>query len=350
MKRRLIPFLAILAVLGLSAWKLMSNKAKVEEKVYRPDPAQRVGVRAAVVQLRELAQETQFLGSFAPNRKVEIRPQAGGEVISLPIEEGQTVKAGQLLAKLDDAQLRYQLEALKVNLEGYQNDLRRYEVLVKGDATPAVNLERTGLSIRATQAQIKQLEKQIANTTITAPFAGIVTQKMIEKGSVVGVGSPVATITDIAALKLVVSVPEKAINGFQLGEAIPVRTEVYPQEPFTGKVTMVGAEGDAAHNYPVEITLANSGTRPLKAGMYGTIAGQGQVQAKSLSIPRQALVGSAKQPQVYVVENGKAVLRPIQIGAATNEYYQVTGGLQEGEQVVTSGQINLQNGTLVTVQ
>jgi RND family efflux transporter MFP subunit len=173
---------------------------------------------------------------------------------------------------------------------------------------------------------------------------------MVEKGSVVGVGSPVATITDIAALKLVVSVPEKAINGFQLGEAIPVRTEVYPQEPFSGKVTMVGAEGDAAHNYPVEITLANSGTRPLKAGMYGTIAGQGQVQAKSLSIPRQALVGSAKQPQVYVVENGKAVLRPIQIGAATNEYYQVTGGLQEGEQVVTSGQINLQNGTLVTVQ
>jgi RND family efflux transporter MFP subunit len=350
MKKRLIVALAILSILGLSAWKLMSNKEKVEAKVYRPDANQRIGVRATTVQIRDLSQQTQYLGAFAPNRKVDIRPQVGGEVLSLPIESGQSVKAGQLLAKLDDAGLRYQLEALKVNLEGAQNDLRRYEALVQGDATPAVNVEKTRLSIRATEAQIKQLQKQIAHTSITAPFSGIVTQKLIEKGSVVGAGTLVATITDISSLKLVVNIPEKAINGFKIGQSVPVSTEVYQGVSFPGKITMVGAEGDAAHNYPVEITLSNSAATQLKAGMYGTIATNEQIKEKSLSIPRQALVGSSKQPQVYVVENGKAILRTIEIGASTNEFYEVTKGLAEGDQVVSSGQINLQNGALVTIQ
>jgi RND family efflux transporter MFP subunit len=350
MKKHLIVALAIVSILGLSAWKLMSNKEKVEAKVYRPDASQRIGVRATKVEFRDLSQQTQYLGSFAPNRKVEIRPQVGGEVLSLLIESGQTVKAGQLLAKLDDAGLRYQLEALKVNLEGAQNDLRRYQALVQGDATPAVNVEKTELSIRATEAQIKQLEKQIAHTSITAPFAGIVTQKMMEKGSIVGAGTPVATITDISSLKLVVNVPEKAINEFKVGQTIGLYTEVYQGVSFPGKITMVGAEGDAAHNYQVEVTLSNSKEHPLKAGMYGTISTSGQLKEKSLSIPRQALVGSSKQPSVYVVENGKAILRSIEIGATTGEFYQVTKGLKEGDQVVSSGQINLQNGALVTIQ
>jgi RND family efflux transporter MFP subunit len=348
--KRLTIVLALLATLGLSAWKLISNKEKVEAKVYRPDPEQKVGVRTAKAEMRNLSQETQFLGSFSPNRQVEIRPQAGGEVIQLPIENGQTVRAGQLLAKLDDEQLRYQLEALQVSLEGYHNDLRRYEALVKGDATPAVNLERTQLNIRSAEAQIKQLKKQIANTTITAPFAGIITSKQVEKGSVVSVGSPILTITDIASLKLVVNVPEKAINQFRVGGAIPLQTEVYPQAAFRGKITMVSAEGDAAHNYPVEITVPNSTEHPLKAGMYGTIANVSELREQTLAIPRQAIVGSSKQPQVYVVENGKAVLREVSIGATTNEYYEVTKGLKAGDQVVTSGQINLRDGTLVLAQ
>ena len=177
-----------------------------------------------------------------------------------------------MIAKLDDDQLRYQIEALHVTLEGYQNDLKRYEVLVKGDATPAINLERTQLSIRATQAQIKQLQKQVANTTVTTPFSGIITEKMVEKGSVVSVGSPIAKLTDISTLKLVVDVPEKAINQFHIGQPISVSTEVYPNVQFAGRVTLIAAQGDAAHNYPVEITVQNSGKNLLRAGMYGSIA------------------------------------------------------------------------------
>ncbi|RRB00934.1 efflux RND transporter periplasmic adaptor subunit [Larkinella rosea] len=348
--KRIVTVLAIISTLGLTAWTLLDNKKAVEAKVYKPDADQKVGVRTATAEFRNLSEETQFLGSFSPNREIEIRPQAGGQILQLPFEEGQFVGTNHLIAKLDDEQLRYQVEALQVTLEGYQNDVRRYDALVKGDATPAVNLERAQLNIRATEAQIKQLKKQIANTTVTAPFSGIVTQKMVEKGSVVSVGSPIAKITDISSLKLVVDVPEKAINQFRVGQSLPIQTEVYPNIRFTGRISMIGAEGDAAHNYPVQITVNNSTANPLKAGMYGSIANLNTLKTKTLAVPRQAILGSAKQPQLYVVENGKAILKPVEIGATTNQYYEITKGLNPGDQVVTSGQINLQNGTLVTAQ
>lgn len=348
--KRIIIVLALIGTLGLTAWTLLNNKKEVEAKVYKPNTNARVGIRTAIAQLRNLAQETEFLGSFSPNRVVEVRPQASGQITQLPFDEGQSVGAGRLMAKIDDEQLRYQVEALQVTQEGYQNDLVRYENLVKGDATPAVNVERTQLSIRSTQAQIKQLRKQIANTTVTAPFSGIVTEKMVEKGAVVTVGAPIAKITDISSLKLVVEIPEKDISRFRVGQSIPIETEVYPDVHFTGRVWMVAAEGDAAHNYPVEIKVPNSIKHPLKAGMYGTIANTNKLASQTLSIPRQAILGSAKQPQVYVVQNGKAMLRTVEIGATTNEYYQITKGLKAGDQVVTSGQINLQNGTLVVAQ
>jgi RND family efflux transporter MFP subunit len=348
--KRIITAVALVATLGLTAWTLVNNKKEVEAKVYKANPDQKVGVRTAVATLRNLMQENEFLGSFSPNREIEIRPQAGGQIVSLPIEEGQTIGAGRLIAKLDDEQIRYQIEALQVTLEGYQNDLKRYEVLVKGDATPAINLERTELSIRSTQAQIKQLQKQLANTTVTAPFTGIVTQKMAERGSVVSLGSPIAKVTDISTLKLVVDVPEKDINQFRVGQSIPVVTEVYPNVHFTGRVSMIGAQGDAAHNYPVQITVSNSGKNPLKAGMYGSIANSNELKIQTLAVPRQAILGSTKQPQIYVVEHGKAILKPVAIGASNNEYYEITKGLKAGDQVVTSGQINLQNGTPVIAQ
>lgn len=348
--KRVAIVLALISTLGLTAWTLLSNKEKVEAKVYKPNPDQKVGVRTAIAELRNLSQETEFLGSFSPNRVVEVRPQAGGQITQLPFEEGQSVGAGRLMAKIDDEQLRYQIEALQVTLEGHQNDLVRYENLVKGDATPAVNLERTQLSIRATQAQIKQLRKQIANTTVTAPFSGIVTEKLVEKGSVVSVGAPIAKITDISSLKLVVEIPEKDINRFRVGQSIPIETDVYPSVRFTGRVSMVAAEGDAAHKYPIEIKVPNVGKNQLKAGMYGTIANTDRLKSQTLSVPRQAILGSAKQPQIYVVENGKAVLKTVEIGATTNEYYEITKGLKTGDQVITSGQINLQNGTPVIAQ
>lgn len=349
--KKLWIFVGLALVIGLTAWKLSDNKKAVEQKVYRPDSTQAVGVRVTKAEVAPLSQESRFLGSFVANREVQVLPQANGEIVQLPVQVGQTVSAGRLLAKIDDTQLRYQLEAQQVSLEGAKNDLGRYQKLVAGDASPAINIEKTQLNIRATEAQMKQLKRQIANTAVVAPIAGVITQKMVEKGSVVGAGAPLVKITDISQLKLLVSVPEKAVNQFKVGQPITVRTEVYPDTPFRGRVSLIGVQGDAAHNYPIEITVPNnSAQRMLRAGMYGSIDNNTQLKTQTLTVPRQAIVGSTKDPQLFVVVNGKAQLRDVEIGATAGDRYEIRRGLSAGESVVVSGQINLQNGTPVSVQ
>jgi RND family efflux transporter MFP subunit len=190
----------------------------------------------------------------------------------------------------------------------------------------------------------------MTNTTVTAPFSGIITEKMVEKGSVINTGAPIARLTDISSLKLVVEIPENSVNQFRVGQSLPIETDVYPDARFTGRITMIAAQGDAAHNYPIEITVPNSAKTMLRAGMYGSIASTNKLKASTLAVPRQAIMGSSKQPQIYVVENGKAMLKSVEIGATTNDYYEITKGLNVGDQVITSGQINLQNGTLVNAQ
>ncbi len=341
---------ALIALIGLGAYKLKDNQEKVAAKVYIPDTSLKVGVDVSTVAVQPLSQALSFLGTFTANKEVEIKLQVGGEVLQLPFENGQAVSAGALLAKIDDEQLSLQKEGLEISIEGYKNDLKRYQNLVAGDATPAVNIEKTELSIRATEAQKKQLEKQISHTRVTAPFSGVITEKLTEKGAVVSPGVTIAKLTDVSQVKLRLMVPERSINLFKIGQPLTITTEVYPGQEFNGKVSMISAKGDASHNYPVELTVNNNHAKVLRAGMYGSVLFDHTVSGEALTIPRQALVGSSKDPYVFVVKDEKAELRKIEIGTATAEVFAVASGLQEGEIVVTSGQINLKEGSPVSVQ
>jgi RND family efflux transporter MFP subunit len=347
--RTALIIVAVLIIAGLTAWKLLENKKVAEAKVYRNDPDRKVLVSVAPVQAQKLGSEANYLGTFEPEREINLLAETSGKVVRVGVQDGQTVVAGQLVAQVDDEMLRLQLEALQVNLEGQQKDLARYTSLAKGEAVPAVQQEKADLAVRATQAQLKQLQKQLRNTTITAPFAGVITKRMFDQGSVLAPGAPVAQLTDVGSLKLTINVPEKDVNRFAPGQRVEVSTDVYPDRTFGGTVSQVSVKGDAAHNYPVQVRVANPGTA-LRAGMYGSVGQAGQVREAALAVPRQALVGSAKNPQVFVVEGGKAKLRTVTTGASNNEWIEVLSGLQAGEQVVTAGHINLEDGSPVTTK
>ncbi|TAH20433.1 MAG: efflux RND transporter periplasmic adaptor subunit [Cytophagales bacterium] len=345
--KKLIIGLVIIVAIGLTAWKLSENKKLAEEKVYRNDPNTKVLVKTGKVTLQDLNQPQTWLGTFEPNREIKILSETNGKVIKVGVSEGEKVNAGQLIAQIDSDILQYQLIAAQANYEETQADVRRYQNLIKGEAVAQIQLEKANLAAKAAESQLKVLQKQLKNTSIVAPFSGTITAKMFDLGSVLGMGAPIAQLTDISALKLVVLVPEKDILNFQEGQNVEVSTDVFPDQKFVGHVSMISAKGDNAHNYPVQIMVNNGSKATLRAGMYGSVVLGNTVRAGALTIPRSALIGTAKQPQVYVVENGKAQLRDIQVGAATNDFYEVISGLKEGETIILSGQVNLENGTAV---
>jgi RND family efflux transporter MFP subunit len=348
MKTKVIIF-SIIAVLVFSvAFTLKSNKHTVENSVYRPDPEKKILVQAATATRVQFDRNFTYTGTFAPFREVMLQAQVYGEVKAVYFDEGDKVGAGKTLIQIDDAILRAQYAAADANYRTAKRNLERYESAAASGGVSNLQLDNLKLNLATTESQLKQLARQIELSRISAPFSGTMTLRSVEPGSLAGANA-LARISDIAQLKLEISVPEKEIGMFRTGETVQISTDIYPDKAFKGTVDYVSDRADNAHNYDVKIVLKNNSASPLKAGMYGTAMMKKGLGKETLIIPRSALLGSAKNPQVFVVRNDKAVLTRIQTGSTGDDAVEVLEGLEEGDQVVTTGHINLADGSNVTI-
>lgn len=347
-KSVVIVTIVLLAISGLGVYKLTENQEIVESRVTHNDPNKAFLVKTHTIHGSAFSEDISAVGTFEPVREVTVLSQANGMVQQINFDLGEPVKAGQTLVTVDKDILSAQYEAAEANYLNTKSNLERYELANKSEGIPQIQIDQARLAVQSAESQMKVLAKQLQHTTIKAPFGGVVTEKNIELGSTLGAGTKVATITDISRLKLTVQIPEKEIASFKEGHTIDIVCDLYSNQPIAGKIVMVGAKADRAHNYPVQIEVKNSEDKPLKAGMYGSVANT-DVTTNALLVPKKALVGSEKDPQVYVVVDGKAVLRNIALASSNSDMYVVQSGLKEGDVVVVSGQINLADATPVTI-
>lgn len=345
-KRLIIIIVVAVGLVGLTAMKLMSNQEAVKKKIYIHDSEAAVLVEETAPSIHTFESAFSYLGTFEPIRQNTIGSDASGKIIRLNVEEGDRVSQGQVIAKIDDEMLQLQLENAEVNIEGQKNDDIRYTNLAKDNAVPGVQVEKTKLGLKSAEIQKKQLQKQLRSTNITAPFSGVITKKLVDLGSVIGGGSQIVEITDISSLKLTVSVPERDILKFKLNQDVSIKADIYGDRSFNGKVTNVSVQADKSHNFKVQITVKNA-QQELMAGMYGSVSLVNSKSITALAIPRKALVGSSKNPQVYVIRNGKAVLTSFNAGTSDGEYIEVISGLSKTDKIVIKGQVNLQNNSNV---
>lgn len=345
-KRNLIIILVGIGFLALIVVKLMSNKQKVADKIYIHDMEAAVLVEEITPTMHNFESSFSFLGTFEPIRQNLIGSDAQGKIIRLSIEEGDKVSKGQIIAKIDDEMLQLQLENAEVALEGQKNDDRRYSNLEKDNVISGMQVEKTKLGVRSAEIQLKQVQKQLRSTNITAPFSGVITKKLVDLGSVIGSGTPLVEITDISSLKLTVSVPERDILKFKMNNSVVVKADIYGNRSFSGKVTYISVQADKSHNFKVQIEVKND-KRDLMAGMYGSVSLANSQSVYALAIPRKALVGSSKKPQVYVIRNGKAILTSFNAGTSDGEFIEVIDGISKSDKIVIKGQVNLQNNSNV---
>ena len=341
-KRTLTIAIIALVLVGLTVMKLLSNKSAVEKKIYIHDMEAAVLVEDVSPQMHTFESAFSFLGTFEPVRQNTIGSDAQGKIIRLSIEEGDHVTQGQVIAKIDDEMLLLQLENAEVSLEGQKNDDNRYSNLAKDNAVSGMQIEKTKLGVRSAEIQKKQIQKQLRSTNITAPFSGVITKKLVDLGSVIGAGSPLFEITDISSLKLTVNVPERDILKFKLNQVVQAKVDIYNNRVFEGKLTNISVVADKSHNFKVQITVNNS-QQELLSGMYASVSLLNNQSVTALAIPRKALVGSLKNPQVYVIKNGKAILTSFNAGTSDGEFIEVVNGLSNSDRIVVKGQVNLQD-------
>ncbi|MFP9097701.1 efflux RND transporter periplasmic adaptor subunit [Flavobacterium sp. RHBU_24] len=351
MKKAIIYVVIIVAVLALGGYILTKNKEKNEAEtavVAQKNNSVAVRVAKAVQGVPDLAYVAN--GNFEAAQQLEFPAENNGRVVKVLVDEGDRVHKGQVLAIIKGDQLNIQLTSAKAAYENAQSDAKRYENAFKTGGVTQQQLDQSKVALANAKAQYDQTRVSLGDASIKSSINGIVNKRNIEPGSVVSPGTVLFELVDVSTLKLKVTVPESQVATLKLGTTINVTASVYPDKTFTGKITFIAPKADESLNFPVEITIAKNPDNLLKAGMYGSATfGTSSKQAEVLTIPRNAFVGGVGNNQVFVVRGDSVKMEKVIAGRIFGDNVEVLKGLSAGETVVTSGQINLTDGSKVEV-
>ncbi len=346
MKWKIILFVGLFlgGVVGMLAYnKSIINANSAMEKLSA------IPVKIASPTKQRMEDQISMVGTIVANRDVAIIAETQGRVTWIGPKIGDAVTAGSPIAQVDNELKQAAFTTAEVNLEKTKKDLERSESLYKEKAISDQQIEAARLAFQSADAQYVVARRQLRDTKITSPISGVLSARNIEEGTTILDKMNIGNVVDISKLKLKVNAAEMDVFRLKLRDAAEVTTDVYPGVIFKGKVHTISDKGDEAHTYPVEILLENNSTHPLKAGMFGRVAFSFKDTQETLMIPRDAIIGSIKNAEVFVTVRGIAQLRKIIIGRANGLNVQVLSGLTESDAVVISGQSNLKDQALITI-
>ncbi|MDB5036186.1 MAG: efflux transporter, family, subunit [Chlorobi bacterium] len=348
--KKVLAVIITIVIVGTMVFILRNNKAKSNEKSKVPPP-KAFAVTVAPITVETVSDDLSLVGTIVANREVSVTSETQGRVRAVGPRVGDHVSAGATIARVDDELKSAAVANAQINYDKAKTDLDRYKLLQSESQGGVADIQVQNMyqAMKGAETQLTIARRQLRDTRITSPISGVVTARPIEIGTSLAPGTPVITIVDISQLKVKVNVPEEDVFKLKDGDRVEISTDVYPGVTFNARVTMIGAKADEAHTYPVEVTLSNTSEHPLRAGMFGRVHFISIPSHSAQFLPREALLGSIKNAQVYVVENGVAKVRNIEVGQEVGTKIEVLKGLLQGDKVVVSGQNNIRDGAQVTV-
>ncbi len=350
MKNKLIIILIVVGVGALIGVRLFSNKQTLNEQNKVVD---RSSVSVPVTTINAFV--GQVSGKFSvpaivePYNTANISINSSGKLQYLNIELGTEVTKGQVLGAVDNGVKYVNLETAQLQLDKNEVDYKRMKDLYEGKAATEVDYNNARFNYENAKTQVALIKQQIADGNIVAPIRGTITKKNVEAGEFVNIGTAIATVVDISRLQSFVMVSEKNVYSLKKGMPVKIHTEIYPDKVFNGTIRYISPNGDESHNYEVGITVENDSRVSLKGGTFILVDFEVANSASALQVPKLSLVEGLKNPYVYLVEGNKAVTRKVVLGRDLGENIEVLDGLKEGEQVVTSGQINISANSIIEV-
>lgn len=347
MKRGKIGYISIAALVVIISI-LYYNKSR-NVLLSQSDILTAVPVSVHTVGKQLLKGEATLVGTIGANNDVAIVSETQGKVVSVLAEVGQVLNQGDVIIEIDDELKKAGYIAAETNFEKAKKDLERFESLFRQNSVTDQQLEGARLNLRSAEAGYLVAKRQYNDTRIKTPIAGTLTARPVDVGTYVAPGMVVSNVVDISSLRVKANVPEADAFALKIGQKLKVETDVYPGIAYEGRISSIGSKADEAHTYPVEIRMENPKNNPLRAGMFGRITYIVDQERETVAIPREALIGSVKNPRVFVVEGKTARLREIVIRGEVGNSLIVGGGLAAGETIVVNGQNNLKDSTEVAV-
>ncbi|RLU05520.1 efflux transporter periplasmic adaptor subunit [Pseudomonas prosekii] len=365
LRRRMLIMLGVvlLIVLVLGAYKAFSVYTMIQG-FSKPKPPISVAVATVAEQPWQMRLPT--VGTLKALQGVNLSLEIAGTVKDLMFESGQKVKAGQPLLQLDSAVESALLETAQADLGLAQLDFGRGSQLVDSRAISKGEFDRLSAQLQKNKATVNQLKASLAKKRILAPFSGTIGIRQVDVGDYLASGTMIATLQDLSSLYVDFFLPEQSVPKIALGQPVQVIVSAYPSENFAGTISAINPKVEnSTRNILVRATLANPDGK-LLPGMFASLQVLLPDPQAHIVVPESAITYTLYGNSLYVVgqkkaedgsvekdDQGQPILiaerRFIETGERRDGWVMINKGVQNGEQVVTAGQLKLDNGAHIAI-
>ena len=281
--------------------------------------------------------------------EADVIAKVEGEVREISFEEGDEVKKGDVLARLDGERLRLELNESRARLEKMRSDFERNKDLREKGLLSEGEYEKLRYDLEALEASFNLASLELDYTRIRAPIGGVVSERYIKVGNTIRVGDPMFRVTSLDPLVAYLHVPEREYRQISAGQPAAIDIDALAGQRIIAAVTRVSPVVDPdTGTFKITIEIRDE-ERRIKPGMFGRMSIVHDVHENALQVPRSAIVEDMGNETVFVVEDGKAVRRIVQTGYGFNGMVEITDGLDDDDAVITIGQVGLKPDAKVSV-
>jgi len=305
-----------------------------------------INVEVVIVNPTSFSQQITVAGTIQANEVVDLKAESTGKLIKIDFNEGDFVKQGQLLARINDSEIRARLDKLKLDLKLAEDDEVRKKRLLEINALSQQEYDIAQNKLDGIKADIKLAEAQIDKAEIRAPFAGKIGLRYVSPGTFISANTNVATLVQTDPVKLDFAIPERFGDLIRKDKIVTFSTTNKP-ELKNAKIYAFEPMIDPQTRSISVRALASNKNDELIPGAFVKVNINFDEAPKALLIPPQALIPELSGQKVFIIKNGKAAESKVITGLRTSLYVEVINGLEPGDSLITTGLIQLRKGMVV---
>lgn len=272
-----------------------------------------------------------------------------GIVQEIRVEEGDQVRAGQVIAKIEDDQYRIEAERAKATMDRMYNDYQRNAELFDKELISAEVYENSRFEYESQKSAYELAQLNYEHTNIKSPISGVISERFIKVGNMIGTDQQVFQVTDFDPIQAVIYIPEHERSKIRVGQRAELTADALPGTLFFGKVERISPIIDPTTGTFKATVYMDLGQEELRPGMFGRVKIVYDTRENTKMIPKAAIISEDEIQSVFVIKDSLAFRKVIRTGYVNGTNIEVIDGLEDGEIVVTTGQGSLADSTKVNI-
>ena len=347
MKKLIGILIAILAVAGI-VLLLAGNRKKAQQQAGSAGSADgRELVTTYTVTAEDYSRDFTSNGVAQADKELNFVSEISGRVVEIYTDKGRRISKGAPMLRIDSELLEADYKATLASYEALKKDEERFTNSFEAGGITSQQLDNIRTQLVAAESRLTVSKWKLDNAVVKAPISGTVNNRFVETGALIAPNVPLFEIVDDSRIKVICNVPETKVRLIKAGQKVTATSNDSASKTFTGTIRSIGVKTDRGLNYPVEVLLDSD--PELHVGLYLKVSFQDNGSAAGILIPRKAIVGSVLSAYVFVARDGVAERRSVKLGDMFGDRIEILEGLQDGDEIVIAGLMNIADGTPIKI-